>query len=65
RFFLQRQQSFLQSAVFPCCPPLLLLPGCSGQAPGIIAGPDDSLSPKSGGESDTRVAVSCLPRFGV
>ena len=33
RIFLRCQWSFPPSAVFPCCPPLLLLPGCSGQAP--------------------------------
>ena len=62
RIFLRCQRSFLPSAVFPCCPPLLLLPGCSDQAPGIITGPNDSLTPVLGGESDTRIAVSlCAP----
>jgi hypothetical protein len=42
RIFLRCQRSFSPSAVFPCGPPLLLLPGCSDQAPGAIAGPDDS-----------------------
>ena len=45
RIFLRCQRSFTPSAVFPSCLPLLLLPGCSDQAPGIITGPNDSLSP--------------------
>ena len=37
------QPSFRLSAVSPCGPPLLLLTGCSGQAPCAIAGHDSSL----------------------
>ncbi len=33
RIFLRCQWSFTPSAVSPCCPPLLLLPGCNGLAP--------------------------------
>ena len=66
RIFLRCQRSFLPSAVFPCRPPLLLLPGCSDQAPGIITGPDDSLSPDYQAARATReLPCLCVPRFGV
>jgi len=54
-----------QSTVFPIASglsrrqPLLLLPGCSGQAPCAIAGHDVSLHPtRSGGESEVAVGAS-------
>ena len=43
--FPQRQRSFTPSAVSPCGPSTLLLPGCEDQAPCAIAGHDDSLPP--------------------
>jgi len=43
RVFPRCQPSFRLSAVSPCGPPLLLLTGCSGQAPCAIAGHDFSL----------------------
>jgi len=45
RIFPRCQRSFQLSAVFPCGPSLLLLPGCSDQAPGAVTGPYDSLTP--------------------
>ena len=48
------------SAVFPCCPLALLVPGCGSQAPRAIAGRDDSLpTDESGGENEiVRIGVS-------
>ena len=40
RVFPRRQRSFTPSAVSPCGPPPLLLPGCGGPAPCAIAGHD-------------------------
>jgi hypothetical protein len=40
--FPRGQRSFTPSGVSPSCPPPLLLPGCGGQAPGAITGPDDT-----------------------
>ena len=56
----------LLSVVFPYRPPLLLLTGCSGQAPRGIAARDDSLLPNeaSGGESEiVRIGVSVVAPF--
>ena len=43
RVFPRCQRSFPPPAVSPCGPPLLLLPGCSGQAPRALTGRCDSL----------------------
>ncbi len=60
-------------AVFPAASglsrrhPLLLLPGCSGQAPRALTGRDDSRSPNgSGGESEVAIGASFgCPVLGV
>ncbi len=61
RVFPRCQRSFPSPAVSPCCPPLLLLPGCSGQAPRAIAGRDVShhlTGWESGGESEVAIGAS-------
>jgi hypothetical protein len=40
RIFLRCQPSFRRSAVSPCRPPPLLLPGCGEQAPRTVTGRD-------------------------
>jgi hypothetical protein len=45
RVFPRRQRSFTPSAVSPCGPPPLLLPGCGGPAPCAITGHGDSPPP--------------------
>jgi hypothetical protein len=55
RVFPRRQRSFSPSAVSPCGPSPLLLPGCEDQAPCAIAGHDDSLPP----ELDQAARANC------
>ena len=55
RVFPRRQRSFTPSAVSPCGPPTLLLPGCVDLAPCAVAGHDDSLPP----ELDQAARANC------
>ena len=44
-----------------CRHPLLLLPGCSGQAPRALTGRDNArYRPRSGGESELLIVGSCV-----
>jgi hypothetical protein len=58
------QWSFTPSAVSPCCPPPLLLPGCDGQAPRAIAGRYlPRLPDGSGSESEVVVGLCLVAPF--
>ncbi len=64
RVFPRCQRSFSPSAVFPCRPPLLLLPGCSGQAPRALTGRDVSLDPiAQAARAKSPLALLLVPRL--